>query len=204
MLGSDLVALGARPPSRAGVLGAVTAGAAVLSCGVQVILDRELMMRVFVAGATGAIGKHLVPRLVAAGHEVHGMTRSEAKQEMLYELGAVPVVADALDPDQVAEAVGRARPDVIVRELTAIGDVDTRHMERSFAPTSRLGTEGTDHLLSAGQAVGVRRFVAQSHIACCASSRWSATVARCGPSSTSPTPRGRPPHSSWRQGLTAG
>jgi nucleoside-diphosphate-sugar epimerase len=118
-------------------------------------------MRVFVAGATGAIGRQLVPRLVAAGHEVHGMTRSGAKQAMLHELGAVPVVADALDPDQVAEAVGRAKPDVIVHELTAIGAVDMRHMDRDFAPTNRLRTEGTDHLLSAGQAVGVRRFVAQ-------------------------------------------
>ena len=118
-------------------------------------------MRVFVAGATGAIGRQLVPRLVAAGHEVHGMTRSESKQAMLRELGAVPVVADALDPDQVAEAVGRARPDVIVHQLTAIGAVDMRHFERDFAPTNRLRTEGTDHLLSAGQAVGVRRFVAQ-------------------------------------------
>jgi nucleoside-diphosphate-sugar epimerase len=123
------------------------------------------MMRVFVAGATGAIGKQLVPRLVAAGHEVHGMTRSESKQAMLHELGAVPVVADALDPDQVAEAVGRARPDVIVHQLTAIGAVDPRHMERDFAPTNRLRTEGTDHLLSAGQAVGVQRFVAQSNVA---------------------------------------
>ena len=120
-------------------------------------------MRVFVAGATGAIGRQLVPRLVAAGHEVHGMTRSESKQAMLYELGAVPVVADALDPDQVAEAVGRARPDVIVNQLTAIGSVDPRHLERDFAPTNRLRTEGTDHLLSAGQAVGVQRFVAQSN-----------------------------------------
>jgi nucleoside-diphosphate-sugar epimerase len=118
-------------------------------------------MRVFVAGATGAIGKHLVPRLVEAGHEVHGMTRSESKQAMLHELGAVPVVADALDPDQVAEAVGRARPDVIVHQLTAIGAVDLRHFDRDFALTNRLRTEGTDHLLSAGQAVGVRRFVAQ-------------------------------------------
>jgi nucleoside-diphosphate-sugar epimerase len=121
------------------------------------------MMRVFVAGATGAIGTQLVPRLVAAGHEVHGMTRSESKQAMLYELGAVPAVADALDPDQVAEAVGRARPDVIVHELTAIGPLDLRHMARDFMPTNRLRTEGTDHLLSAGQAVGVRRFVAQSN-----------------------------------------
>jgi nucleoside-diphosphate-sugar epimerase len=122
---------------------------------------KELMMRVFVAGATGAIGKQLVPRLVEAGHEVYGMTRSESKQAMLHELGAVPVVADALDPDQVAEAVGRARPEVIVHQLTAIGAVDMRHFDRDFALTNRLRTEGTDHLLSAGQAVGVQRFVAQ-------------------------------------------
>jgi nucleoside-diphosphate-sugar epimerase len=120
-------------------------------------------VRVFVAGATGAIGKQLVPRLVAAGHEVHGMTRSESKQAMLYELGAVPVVVDALDPERVAEAVGRAKPDVIVHQLTAIGSLDPRHFDRDFALTNRLRTEGTDHLLSAGQAVGVRRFVAQSY-----------------------------------------
>jgi len=120
------------------------------------------MMRVFVAGATGAIGKQLVPRLVEAGHEVHGMTRSESKQAMLDELGAVPVVADALDPDQVAEAVGRARPDVIVHQLTALAGADIRHPERGIATTNRVRIEGTDHLLSAGQAVGVRRFVAQS------------------------------------------
>jgi nucleoside-diphosphate-sugar epimerase len=118
-------------------------------------------MRVFVAGATGAIGRELVPRLIAAGHEVHGMTRSESKQASVQELGAVPVVADALDPDQVAAAVARARPDVIVHELTAIGALDTRHFDRDFALTNRLRTEKTDHLLSAGQAVGVRRFVAQ-------------------------------------------
>jgi nucleoside-diphosphate-sugar epimerase len=89
------------------------------------------------------------------------MTRSESKQTMLYELGAVPVVADALDRDQVADVVAHAKPDVIVHQLTAIGAVDLRHFERSFAQTSRLRTEGTDHLLSPGQAVGVRRFVAQ-------------------------------------------
>jgi nucleoside-diphosphate-sugar epimerase len=91
------------------------------------------------------------------------MTRSGSKQAMLHELGAVPVVADALDPDQVAEAVGRARPEVIVHQLTAIGTIDFRHLDRDFASTNRLRTEGTDHLLSAGQAVGVRRFVAQSN-----------------------------------------
>ena len=120
-------------------------------------------MRVFVAGATGAIGKQLVPRLVAAGHEVIGMTRSESKQAKLSELGATPVVADALDPDQVAEAVARAMPDVIVHQLTAIGPLDLRHFDRDFALTNRLRTDGTDYLLSAGQAIGVRRFVAQSN-----------------------------------------
>jgi nucleoside-diphosphate-sugar epimerase len=122
-------------------------------------------MKVFVAGATGAIGRQLVPLLVEAGHEVHGMTRSASKQEALRALGALPVVADALDAEQVAEAVGRVQPDVIVHELTSIGPMDFKHFDRAFAMTNRLRTEGTDHLLSAGQAVGVRRFVAQSFFA---------------------------------------
>ena len=91
------------------------------------------------------------------------MTRSESKRAMLEELGAVPVVADALDPDQVTEAVDTARPEVIVHQLTAIGGIDMRQFDRDFALTNRLRTEGTDYLLSAGQAVGVRRFVAQSY-----------------------------------------
>jgi nucleoside-diphosphate-sugar epimerase len=119
-------------------------------------------MRIFVAGATGAIGRQLVPRLVAAGHEVHGMTRVESKQAMLYDLGAVPVVADALDAERLAEVIGRVKPDVIVHQLTAIGGLDTRHFDRDFALTNRLRTEGTDNLLAAGRAVGVKRFVAQS------------------------------------------
>ena len=120
-------------------------------------------MKVFVAGATGAIGQQLVPRLVAAGHEVHAMTRTESKQAGLYDLGAVPVVADALDPEQVADAVAKAQPEVIIHELTAIPDtLDLRHFDRSFALTNRLRTAGTDNLLSAGQAVGVKRFIAQS------------------------------------------
>src|SRR5581483_11305479 len=121
---------------------------------------RRVTMRVFVAGATGAIGRQLVPRLVAAGHDVHGMTRRESKQPMLTELGAVPVVADALDPDQAADAVARARPDVIVHELTDLAGVK-RYSERNATPTNRLRTQATDYLLSAGQAIGVRRFVAQ-------------------------------------------
>ena len=122
-------------------------------------------MRVFVAGATGAIGRQLVPRLVRAGHEVHGMTRHASKQQVLRDLGAVPVVADALDAEQVADAVGRARPDAVVHQLTAIGAMDLRHFDRAFATTNRLRTEGTDHLLSAAQAAGVKRFVAQSFFA---------------------------------------
>jgi nucleoside-diphosphate-sugar epimerase len=119
-------------------------------------------MKVFVAGATGALGRPLIKQLVERGHEVSGMTRSESKRELLSELGALPVVADALDPDGVARAVAEAEPDVIVHQLTAIGQFNPRHMERDFALTNRLRTEGTDHLLAAGRAVGVKRFVAQS------------------------------------------
>jgi len=119
-------------------------------------------MRIFVAGATGAIGRQLVPRLLGAGHQVVGMTRSESKQSALWEMGAEPALADALDPEKVAEVVAAARPDVIVHELTAISALDLRHFDRSFAPTNRLRTEGTDHLLSAARAAGVERFVAQS------------------------------------------
>ncbi|MFZ0977075.1 MAG: NAD(P)-dependent oxidoreductase [Solirubrobacteraceae bacterium] len=120
-------------------------------------------MKVFVAGATGAMGKQLVPRLIAAGHEVVGTTRSESKQAELYALGATPVVLDALDPDQVAAAVAQAQPDAIVHELTSIETLDLRHFDRSFAMTNRLRTEGTDHLLSAARAAGVKRFVIQSY-----------------------------------------
>ncbi|WP_147064182.1 NAD-dependent epimerase/dehydratase family protein [Terrabacter aerolatus] len=122
-------------------------------------------MRVLVAGATGAMGRQLVPRLVRAGHEVHGMTRSESKQALLRQLGALPVVADALDPDQVGRAVAAAEPDVVVHQLTSIGPMDLRHFDRAFTMTNRLRTEGTDNLLSASRAAGVRRFVAQSFFA---------------------------------------
>jgi nucleoside-diphosphate-sugar epimerase len=121
-------------------------------------------MKIFVAGATGALGKHLVPQLVASGHDVVGMTRTESKQDLIRSLGARPVVADALDPDEVARAVAEAEPDVIVHQLTALsGSLDLRHFERDFALTNRLRTEGTDHLLAAGRAMGIRRFVAQSY-----------------------------------------
>ena len=121
-------------------------------------------MKVFVAGATGALGKQLVPQLVARGHEVVGMTRSADKRDLVRGLGARPVVADALDPEQVAQAVAEAEPDVIVHQLTALsGDFDMKHISRYFEMTNRLRTEGTDHLLAAGRAVGVKRFIAQSY-----------------------------------------
>ena len=120
-------------------------------------------MKVFVAGATGALGAQLLPRLAAVGHEVTGMTRAPGKQDAIRRLGARPVVADALDPDAVGEAVARARPDVIVHQLTALsGALDLRRFERAFEQTNRLRTEGTDNLLAAARAAGVRRFVAQS------------------------------------------
>jgi len=154
-------------------------------------------MRVFVAGATGAIGTQLVPRLVAAGHQVHGMTRSESKRAMLDELGAVPAVADALDPGQVAEAVARARPEVIVHQLTAIGALDMRHFDRDFALTNLLRTEGTDYLLSAGRAVGVRRFVAQ------AVAGYGAYVRTGGPVKSEEDPLDPAPAREMRQTLAA-
>jgi nucleoside-diphosphate-sugar epimerase len=125
-------------------------------------------MKVFVAGATGALGRQLVPMLVAEGHEVVGMTRSAAKQDLVRSLGGRAVVADALDADAVAQAVASAEPEVIVHQLTALSGKmsirDARHPERSEAAimTNRLRTEATGHLLAAGRAVGARRFVAQS------------------------------------------
>ena len=120
-------------------------------------------MRVLVAGATGVMGRELVPRLVNAGHEVFAMIRRESDKAKASELGAVPVFADALNRAEVEEAVRQAAPDVVVHQLTAIGDIDPRHFERSFAATNRLRTEGTDNLLGAARAAGVRRFVAQSN-----------------------------------------
>jgi nucleoside-diphosphate-sugar epimerase len=120
-------------------------------------------MRVFVAGATGAIGTRLVPQLVQRGHEVIGTSRSREKAAWLGGQGAEPVVLDLLDPGAVREAVGASRPDVIVHEATALsGASDFRNPDKTMAQTNRLRTEGTDALLAAARAVGVGRFVAQS------------------------------------------
>jgi nucleoside-diphosphate-sugar epimerase len=120
-------------------------------------------VRIFLAGASGAIGKRLVPRLVEAGHEVFGTTRSQSKRGEIEEMGAKAVVVDALDAGQVSGAIARVEPDVIIDELTAIGSLDIRNFDRSFAATNRLRRQGADILLAAGRAAGVRRFIAQSY-----------------------------------------
>jgi nucleoside-diphosphate-sugar epimerase len=119
-------------------------------------------MKVFVAGATGALGKQLVPMLVESGHEVVGMTRTPSKQDQIRSMGASPVVADALDPEAVAQAVAQAEPEAVVHELTDLTGTFARNIDKAFATTNHLRTEGTDHLLAAARAVGARRFVAQS------------------------------------------
>jgi len=120
-------------------------------------------MRVFVAGAGGAIGRRLVPMLVARGHRVTGTATSERTADALRAMGAEPVVVDGLDGVRIGEAVARAEPDAIIHEMTALsGAPDFRHFDRWFAVTNRLRIEGTQHLLAAAQASGVTRFVAQS------------------------------------------
>ena len=120
-------------------------------------------MRVFVAGATGAVGRRLVPQLVAAGHHVIATTRTESKFDALRKLGAQPVAVDGLDGAAVGEAVAHAAPDAIVHQMTALaGSSDLRRFDRTFATTNALRTAGTDNLLAAARAAGVRRFVAQS------------------------------------------
>jgi nucleoside-diphosphate-sugar epimerase len=120
-------------------------------------------MDVFVAGAAGAIGKRLVPQLVARGHRVIATTRSVGKTAELQALGAEAVVVDGLDAVAVGEAVARAEPDAIIHQMTALaGKPDMRHFDRWFAATNELRTRGTEHLLAAARAAGVERFVAQS------------------------------------------
>ncbi|WP_435279253.1 NAD-dependent epimerase/dehydratase family protein [Streptomyces sp. 1222.5] len=127
-----------------------------------------MVMRVFVAGGSGVLGRRLVPRLRAAGHQVTATTTSSAKVAQLAQLGADGVVMDGLDAASVGEAVAKARPDVIVHQMTAIsmthaGKPDIKHPDRWFATTNRLRTEGTDHLLAAAGAAGVSHVVAQGY-----------------------------------------
>jgi nucleoside-diphosphate-sugar epimerase len=127
-----------------------------------------MVMRVFVAGGTGVLGRRLVPQLVARGHQVTATTTSPAKLGSLEQLGADAVVMDGLDALSVGEAVAAARPDSIVHQMTAIsmahsGKPDLKHIDRWFGSTNRLRIEGTDHLLAAAEATDVSHFVAQSY-----------------------------------------
>jgi 2-alkyl-3-oxoalkanoate reductase len=119
-------------------------------------------MRVFIAGASGAIGRRLAPMLVENGHEVIAMTRTPEKAGPLRAIGAEPVVADALDREAVLDAVVRAEPEATVHQATALSGVfNLKHFSRTFAQTNRLRTLATDNLVAAARAAGARRFVAQ-------------------------------------------
>ncbi|HYV87114.1 MAG TPA: NAD(P)-dependent oxidoreductase [Candidatus Polarisedimenticolia bacterium] len=120
-------------------------------------------MRIFVAGATGAIGSRLVPLLVRAGHTVIGLTHRPDNAKLIASLGARPVVASGLDEAEIRRAVLVARPEVIVHEMTELKNAtDLKDFDRSLAASNRLRTQGTDYLMSAGRAAGTRRFIAQS------------------------------------------
>jgi nucleoside-diphosphate-sugar epimerase len=121
-------------------------------------------MRVFVAGAAGAIGRRLIPQLVARGHQVTASTRGANKLDQLRALGAEPVIVDGLDATAVGEAIARSEPDAIVHQMTALaGKPNLRNFDKWFATTNKLRTAGTEHLLAAAKAAGVGKFVAQSY-----------------------------------------
>jgi 2-alkyl-3-oxoalkanoate reductase len=125
---------------------------------------KEIVMRVLVAGATGAIGRYLIPRLVARDHAVIATTRNPSKIPSLQALGADVLVLDGLDEHSVEETVGKAKPDAIVHQMTALsGKSDLRHFDRWFSNTNALRTKGTQNLLSIAEAAGLSRFVAQSY-----------------------------------------
>lgn len=120
-------------------------------------------MRIFVAGATGAVGKRLVPLLLESGHEVTGMTRSPARARELREAGADPAVGDVLDAAGVKEAVVAARPDVVIHQATDLSGLGfPRNVDRAFVGTNELRSRGTENLIAAARAAGARRFLAQS------------------------------------------
>ncbi|WP_144796187.1 NAD(P)-dependent oxidoreductase [Microbacterium paludicola] len=120
-------------------------------------------MKIFIAGATGAIGSRLVPLLAAAGHDVIGTSRTPAGAQRVDTAGGTGIVMDALDPGSVHREVLDARPDVLVHELTALGDgIDLKHLDQAFARTNELRTRGTDLLLSAADEAGVGRVLVQS------------------------------------------
>jgi nucleoside-diphosphate-sugar epimerase len=154
-------------------------------------------MKVLVAGAGGAIGQLLVPRLVGAGHEVVATARSPRSMEKLRLLGAEPVVADGLDEKALVETVARAEPEVVVHEMTALaGSSDLRHFDRWFAVTNELRTKGTDHLIRASRLGGARRLIAQSFTG------WP-NARRGGPVKTEEAPLDSDPPAAMRQSIEA-
>src|SRR5690606_25557799 len=154
--------------------------------------------RIFIAGATGVLGRRLVPLLVEKGYHVICMTRTPFKRAMLEQLRATPSVADALDATAVVRAIIEAEPDVAVHQLTDLSyPVSMRNLENTFARNARLRSEGTDNLLSAGRAAGVRRFVAQC---------WAGFVFVDGPPRqrvSEDEPLGAVPHPTFRRALAA-
>jgi nucleoside-diphosphate-sugar epimerase len=121
-------------------------------------------MRVFVAGASGAVGRRLVPALIKNGHEVVAMTRTPGKVDVLREAGAYPVVVDGLDREGVLAAVAGAEPEVVIHQMTSLAGVgNPRHFDEEFAATNELRTKGLDHLLEGARAAGARRVIAQSY-----------------------------------------
>jgi 2-alkyl-3-oxoalkanoate reductase len=159
--------------------------------------DKENTMRVFVAGASGAIGSRLVPQLIDRGHEVIGTSRSPANAERVRALGAEPLALDLLNPRAVRKAVLESEPDAIVHQATALADLrDFKHFDRSFAQTNRLRTAGTDALLAAARDADVRRFVAQSY----ASARYERVG---GPVKTEDDPLDPTPLPAMRESIAA-
>jgi 2-alkyl-3-oxoalkanoate reductase len=121
-------------------------------------------VKIFVAGGTGAMGRRLVPQLIAAGHHVVAMTRSERNADWLQGLGATAARADALDKGAVVEAIKRAEPDAVIHQLTGLARAKSfKEFDKEFALTNRLRTEGTDVLIEGARAAGVGRFIAQSY-----------------------------------------
>jgi len=155
-------------------------------------------MKVFVAGGSGAMGRRLVPRLVAEGYEVAAMTRDAGKAAWLSAVGAQPVVADALDRAAVRAAVADARPEVVIHQLTALSGAasNLKQFDREFALTNRLRTEGTDYLLEGARAAGARRFIAQSY------GNWNYARAGTGPK-TERDPFDATPPANQKQSLAA-
>jgi nucleoside-diphosphate-sugar epimerase len=154
-------------------------------------------MRVFLAGASGAIGRHLIPKLMERGHEVVAMTRTPRKVDALRDAGAFPIVADGLDHDAVMAAVTGAEPDVVIHQMTALTSVgNPRRFDADFHVTNELRTKGTDNLLDAARAAGARRFIAQSFAG------WP-SIRQGGPVKTEDDPLDPHPPAKMRESLDA-